>query len=385
MTLRIGMNLLWLEPGVVGGSENYAIGLLRRLAERADIEVTAFALPNFVTAYPQLAQHLRTVVAPLPTGRHVVRRVAVENAWLPRQIRATNVDLTHHLGGVIPFGCRGKSAVTVHDLQYLTYPEYFSTVKRRYLNATQGPTLRRADVVMAISEFTRSEILRRFDIDASKVVVVPPAIEMVDVAEGSERRTVREFLGLRGGFLLYPAAPYPHKNHLMLLRAFAQACAKRDTTLVLTGATGAGAWGSAHSTQAQINALASELGIADKVRALGHLPRAQLLALYAEASMLVFPSRFEGFGLPVVEAMAAGCPVVAANATALPELVGDAGKLIDPDDVDGWATEIGRLLDDAEYRARLSLAGRRRIGELMNRDPTEALLAGYRQALGRSA
>jgi glycosyltransferase involved in cell wall biosynthesis len=285
---------------------------------------------------------------------------------------------------VIPALCRGRAAVTVHDLQYLAYPEYFSAAKRRYLEATQGPSLRRADIVMAISEFTRADILSRFDIDETKVVVVPPAVEIGPASTIAERLAVRESLGLQDDFIIYPAATYPHKNHLTLLRAFARVAAGREITLVLTGATGAGAWGSAISTGSEIESLAIELGIAEKVRLLGFLPRPQLLALYAEATMLAFPSRYEGFGLPVVESMAAGCPVLAADAAALPELVHGGGLLIDPDDIDAWAQQMERVLDDASLRGELITAGRWRIEELLASDPIEPLLAGYRAGIGLS-
>jgi glycosyltransferase involved in cell wall biosynthesis len=382
MRLRIGVNLLWLVPGVVGGSETYAVKLLDRLADRDDVDVTAFALPSFVEAYPELAVKMRTTTAPMSGGRQVVRRVGVENAWLPRKINAALLDVTHHLGGVIPPLCRGTSAVTVHDLQYLEYPQYFSEAKRRYLKASQGPSLKRADVVMAISDFTRRDILEHFDIDVSKVVVTPPVVSEAPHIGDADRHAVRESLGLQGDFVLYPAATYPHKNHLMLVRAFAAVAAEHDVTLVLTGATGAGAWGSAFSTQGEIAVLAEKLGVADKVRMLGYLPREQLLALYAEATMLAFPSRFEGFGLPVVEAMAAGCPVLAADATALPELVEGAGLLIDPDDEAEWTRQIARLLGKPTRRAELSAAGHKRATELALRDRTAPLVAGYRRAMG---
>jgi glycosyltransferase involved in cell wall biosynthesis len=382
MTLRIGVNLLWLVPGVVGGSENYAVNLLDRLVQRDDVDVTAFALPSFVDAYPELASRMHTTTAPLTGGRQVVRRVGIENAWLPRKIRAALLDVTHHLGGVIPPLCRGTSAVTVHDLQYLAYPEYFSEAKRRYLGATQGPSLKHADAVMAISDFTRRDILEHFDIDESKVVVSPPVVSEAAPVSETVRHGVRESLDLQGDFVLYPAATYPHKNHLTLVRAFAAVAADHDVSLVLTGATGAGAWGSALSTAGQIAALADELGVGDRVRMLGYLPREQLLALYAEATMLAFPSRFEGFGLPVVEAMAAGCPVLAADATALPELVEGAGLLIEPDDVSEWTRQIGRVLGKPTRRAELSAAGRKRATELALRDRTAPLVTGYRRAMG---
>lgn len=376
--LRVGVNLLWLVPGVVGGSERYAVALLSELVRRDDVEVSAYALPSFAVSYPELAAAAHTVVAPLPPGRHVVRRVLIENSWLPRQLREQRVDVAHHLGGLLP-RCPVPAVVTLHDLQYLAYPEYFSAPKRRYLQLSQGRSLRRAAAVAAISDFTRDDAIRAFDLDPAKVVMIPPVVTPMRIPDDAAQ--VRADLMLMGDYLLYPAAAYPHKNHETLLRAFASIAKGRDTRLVLTGATGAGAWGSAHSTLPRINALCAELGIVGRVGMLGYLADFQLAALYDGAVALAFPSRFEGFGLPVAEAMSVGCPVIAANTTALPALVGDGGVLVDPDDVDGWARELARVIDDRVVREKLADAGRARFAELAAADTVDRLVDVYRKAV----
>jgi glycosyltransferase involved in cell wall biosynthesis len=380
MTLTVGVNLLWLVPGVVGGTEGYATGLLEPLVERDDVEVVAFALPDFVKAYPALAAAAHTIVPPMPSGRHVVRRVLVENAWLPRHLGARHIGLVHHLGGIVPPGCRVRSVVTLHDLQYLSYPAYFSAAKRRYLAATQGSSLKRAEVVMAVSDFTRTQAIEAFDLDASKVVVVPPVIRPLPEVSEERRATVLRELDVHGDFILYPAATYPHKNHDVLVNAFAEVVKNHDVSLVLTGAIGAGAWGSAHSTRAEISDLVARLGLDRHVRMPGYVTAEQLAVLYHDASMLAFPSRFEGFGIPVVEAMSAGCPVIAADATALPALVGDAGLLVSPDDVGGWADAISGLLSNPDARARLAAAGRARAATLAAVDPIARVVDAYHRA-----
>ncbi len=377
MTLTVGLNLLWLVPGVVGGSEGYATGLLDPLTKRDDVEVVAFGLPGFVKTYPQLAAAAHTVVPPMPEGRHVLRRVLIENAWLPRHLRAQKVDLVHHLGGIVPPGCRVPAVVTLHDLQYLSYPAYFSAAKRRYLAMTQGRSLKRAEVVTAVSEFTRTQAIEAFNLDEAKVVVIPPVVRRMPAVSDDRRRELLAELGVHAPYILYPAATYPHKNHAMLLEAFAAVTKTEDVSLVLTGAVGAGAWGSAHSTRADLADLTARLGIDDQVKSLGYVTSEQLTALYAGAQMLAFPSRFEGFGIPILEAMAAGCPVVAANATALPALVGDAGVLVDPDDGPGWARAMSDLLADDAARQRLSDAGRARAAELAAIDPVQLLVDVY--------
>jgi len=377
MKLKVGLNLLWLVPGVVGGSEAYATGLLAQLGERDDVDVVAFGLPGFVKQYPQLAAAAHTVVPPMPEGRHVLRRVLLENAWLPRHLRAQKVDLVHHLGGIVPPGCRVPAVVTLHDLQYLSYPAYFSAAKRRYLAMTQGRSLKRAKIVTAVSEFTRTQAIEAFDLDAAKVVVVPSVVRPMPAVSDDRRAELLRELGVQSAYILYPAATYPHKNHAMLLEAFATVTKTADVSLVLTGAVGAGAWGSAHSTRTDLADLVARLGIDDQVQALGYVTSEQLAALYAGASLLAFPSRFEGFGIPVLEAMAAGCPVVAADATALPSLVGDAGVLVDPDDGPGWTRAMSDLLADEVARQRLSDAGRVRAAELAALDPVQLLVDVY--------
>jgi glycosyltransferase involved in cell wall biosynthesis len=389
VSVKVALNLLWLVPGVVGGTENYAVGLLEPLVSRPEVTPVAFALPGFVKQYPELAAAAHTVVPPLPQGRHVVRRVLVENAWLPRQLRLNNVELVHHLGGTMPSGGDVPAVVTLHDLQYLAYPQYFSAPKRRYLDLMQGRSLKRARMVMAVSEFTRAQAISTFSLDAEKVAVVPPVVPPLRALSDTTRATILRDLGLRTAFVLYPAATYPHKNHAVLLQAFAKVVKDHDVTLVLTGAVGAGAWGSAHSTQAEIAELTTRLGIERHVRTLGYVTPEQLAALYYEASLLAFPSRFEGYGIPVVEAMSAGCPVVVADATALPALVRsgadgdrDAGVIVDPDDVAGWAQAITHLLSDTAHRRRLAIAGRARVAALAAADPVQRLVDVYLKAAG---
>jgi alpha-1,3-rhamnosyl/mannosyltransferase len=265
----------------------------------------------------------------------------------------------------------------LHDLQYLAYPAYFSAAKRRYLGVMQGRSLKRTEVVTTVSEFTRAQALDAFDLDPAKVVVVPPVIRPLHAVSGDRRAELLEQLAVRGAYILYPAATYPHKNHTVLLKAFAQVVKTHDVSLVLTGAIGAGSWGSAHSTRAEVADLVARLGIDEQVRMLGYVTSEQLAALYDGASLLAFPSRFEGFGIPVIEAMAAGCPVVAADATALPSLVGDAGVLVDPDDVAGWARAISDLLADEGARRWLSEAGRKRAATLAATDPVQLLVDVY--------
>ena len=395
--LRVAVNLTWLVPGVVGGTETYATGLLRALARHPrehGVELMLVALPALAQAHPDLTAAFPTTFAPLPPGRHVVRRVALESTWLPAVLRRARPDVVHHLGGVVPPGSRaspGASVVTVHDLQYLHHPEYFSRAKRAYLHAVTVPSLRTADVVMTPSRFTGQDLVSRLGVQADRVVVVPPVLQDLAPPDGagldaSDGLEAPDSIGPGRRWVHYPAALYPHKNHLTLLAAFARLAADLpDVDLVLTGASGAGAWGSAGSVEDALRDAISRAGLQQRVRVLGHLEPARYRRVAHGAAAMAFPSRFEGYGLPVAEAMRAGVPVLAADAGALPEVVGTAtagAMLLHPDDTAGWERALREVLTDPGVRTRLAANGRRRAAQLGGDAPLTALLQGYRRAAG---
>jgi len=177
-----------------------------------------------------------------------------------------------------------------------------------------------------------------------------------------------------GRYFVYPAATHRHKNHAVLLEAFAGVAGDDpDVRLVLTAVPGNG--------ETEVETSIRRLGLGDRVRRLGRISDGDLDRLLAGAVGLVYPSRYEGYGLPLTEAMAVGCPVIASSATALPEVVGDAGLLVDPDDVAGWTDAMLRLLDDGTLRARLIAAGRERTRDLTPNETARRLVAAYRLAI----
>ena len=304
-----------------------------------------------------------------------MRRVIIENAWLPRHLRAQKIDLVHHLGGIVPPGCRVPAVVTLHDLQYLSYPAYFSAAKRRYLGLTQGRSLKRAEVVTAISEFTRSQAIEAFDLDASKVVVVPPVVRPMPTVSHERRAQVLSELGWIGPTSCIPQPPIPTRITLCCSRRSRRWRTRTTSPGITAGRcrrVGIGTLDACRCRRSGGEAWHRRTSPHARLRDVE-----QLAALYAGASMLAFPSRFEGFGIPMLGAMAAGCPVVAADATALPSLVGDAGMLVDPDDGPGWARTMCELLADDTARKRLSDAGRVRAAELAAIDPVQLLVDVY--------
>ena len=375
--VRVGVKLLWLVPGVVGGSEEYTTRLLRGLARLAppDLDVTLFALAPFRDAHPDLAGRFDTVLLGRD-GRRKPERVAAEATWLAREAARRDIDLMHHAGGVVPPGPaigRTPSVLTIHDLQPLAMPEHFSAVKRRWLALMVPRSARRARLVLTPSDPTSASVVELLGIAADRVMTVPHGVDPPEPVDDRQLAEVRTRYRLGDRMILYPAITYPHKGHTTLVRAFARMAADRpDLRLVLTGGPG--------PSEAEVAAAVQASGAGPQVRRTGRVPWPDLEALFAQATVLAFPSRFEGFGAPALEAMAGGVPVVAADATALPWVVGDAGVLVDPDDVDAWAAALSRVVDDPAEAARLSAAGRERARAFTWDAAASALVAGYRRA-----
>jgi len=382
--VRVGVNLLWLVPGVVGGSEDYALSLVRELARSDEVDLVVFCQPALREAYPDL-DDLATVIA--GPGRGQVRWVRLfwENSWLPYRARRMHLDVLHHLGGTLPFvgaGGSARSVLTVYDLQPLVHPERFGPIKRLWLRAVLPRSAHRARMVLTLSEHVRQQVVSHLGTPAEQVLVAPPGVRTAcpATAGSGEARTAaaeaaaatRARYGLTGPLLLYPAISYAHKNHDVLVRALPAVIAHHpDATLVLTGRPG--------PNDEHIDELARSLGVDGAVRRLGRIPRSDLDALFDTAAGLVFPSIHEGFGLPLLEAMARGRPILAADASAIPEIVGTNGLLLGPDDPEAWAEAIVELLGNPADAAALADASGRGAKRFRWDETTPTLVALYQR------
>ena len=370
-TICVGVNLLWLRSGRVGGSEDYAVRLLSAIPPDAPVRLTLFTLRGFAKAHPTLAQRHEVVTS--RAGKLRPLRVLIENTWLATQCRRRGLDMVHHFGGTVPIVGVKPAVVTVHDLQPLDHPKRFGLVKRLYLRVMLPWSVRRAETIVTVSEFCRSRLVERLKVDPQRIAVVPAPVD--DSSTASDMPLAAAVPDLDRPFVLYPALTYAHKNHEILLRALARLAADDvDLALVVSGGPG--------PLDAKLDHLADKLGVGDRWHRLGRIPRAVLDGLYRQAVAMVFPSKYEGYGLPVVEAMVRGCPVVAADAGALSEVVGSGGRLVDPDDSELWAGAISELVGDPDARRRLSEAGASRVGELAELDPGTELCGLYDKVAG---
>jgi glycosyltransferase involved in cell wall biosynthesis len=370
MRTRVGVNLLYLKPGRVGGTEEYVTRLIHALEAHAadDVELTLFVNRRFSAAHPDIAAAHETVVAPI-SGDSPPVRIAIESSWLARETSRRPLDLVHHVANTIPQVRTRPAVVTLHDVQPLVRPQDFGRVKGTYLRTRLGPTVRRARTITTPTEYVRRLVIERLGVAEDRVVVVPAPAPDVDQSTAPVARSAPE-----GPFFLYPAITHRHKNHVTLLRAFAPVAADRpDVTLVLTGGRG--------EREDVVVAEIGRLGLDKRVRRPGRVGRVELNGLLRQAVALTFPSEHEGYGLPVTEAMALGCAVIASDTTALPEVVGGAGLLVPPHDVVGWTAAMTRLLDDEPEREALVAAGRERVRSLTPGESARRLVAAYRMAV----
>lgn len=369
MTGTVGVNLLWMVSGDVGGTEEYATRLLAPFASLPEFSLEFFGLRGLPAAHPELLQAGVIHEAPT-TGVRRSARVVAERSWLRQRTR--DAAFVHHFGGTVPAGLAPPSLLTVHDLLPLDNPSLFSGPKARWLQRQIPASIARAHRVMAPSAYVVDQIIDRFDVDPERVHVVPSSHSggaQREVGSEASSATMFSALGIRPPFVLYPAISYHHKNHAVLVDAIA-ALNTDDVQVVFTGRPDA--------AQPSIDEAIATLGLGERVKVLGRLPSLDFATLFAEATALVFPSRFEGFGLPLIEAMARGVPVIAANATAIPEVVDDAGLLIEPDDADAWAAAIDRIIADEDLRADLIQRGRQRAADFSPMVCAERLAAIYR-------
>ena len=301
-------------------------------------------------------------------------RLAWEQTGLVLQARRDRLDLFHGPVNVVPEGMLGAAVVTIHDLAFLTLGGHAPGRRVAYFRATVGRSARRARLILTPSQVTAADVAARFGVDPARIRVTPLGVRggLRPLASG-ERDAFRARQGWSGPVLLYAGNLEPRKNLPALVRAFDRIAGETGATLVLGGAEG---W----MPQELRDALAA-MRHREAVRLPGFLPEADLGRWLGAADLFVFPSRYEGFGLPPLEAMACGTPVVASTAGALPETLGDAALLVASDDVAALAAAIGRVLGDGALAAELRARGLARAARYTWAETARLTRAAYLEAL----
>lgn len=277
-------------------------------------------------------------------------RIAWEQTGLAATIAARRLDVFHGPISVVPAATRVPSVVTVHDLAFLKFPDQVPAKRRNWLIAGTRLSARKTERIITVSESTRRDLIEWLKVPEDKVAAIPLAISpRVKRVTGTSLDVFRMKWNLERPFILAVGTLEPRKNLPTLLRAFAKIRDEIDHELVLVGPEG---W-----LTGELKSTLDELRLGDRVRLTGFVSDEELGGWYSAAELFAYPSWYEGFGLPSVEAMSCGAPLLASNTSSFPEVVGDAGVLIPPGDVDLWAETMRDLLRDSSHRNELRTQG----------------------------
>lgn len=372
--MRVGLNLVFLVPGEQGGMEVYARELLRALAaERPDLELVAFVNREARAAGGEWDEHAEVVDVPV-FARRRVEWVRGEQQLLPGLARRAGIDVLHSLASTAPVTGRFRRIVTIHDLLYRVVPDAHFGVRGLAMRLLVPAAARTSHRVIVDSNSTRKDVLRHLRVPASRVDTVPLGVGSTTnaVPTPAAELRVRHGLGARR-VVLSVSAKRPHKNLLRLVEAVAGIPQERRPVLIVPG----------YPTpyEATIRERASELGALEDLRLLDWVSEPELEGLYALADVFAFPSLYEGFGLPVLEAMRRGVPVVCSDGGSLPEVAGEAAVLFDPHDVDGVRAALERVLVDSAHADAMRAAGRAQAARFTWEQTARATADSYERAL----
>ena len=362
--------LVLVDADTVGrgrtGDESYTVNLLRELSAVAPDLSFACSLrdpADLPADVPQAVRRLRLDTA------SPYRRIPFGFPALARR-EAARVAHVHYFA---PPRLPCPAVVTVHDVSYARAPELFSRRDRALFKFVRG-SLRRAARVIAVSEFTRGDVSDLYGLDPDKVVAIPNGVSPRFRPLADAETRVGERFGIHRPYMLCVGALQARKNVPLAIEAYARLMGRgTDCELVIAGGDRGG----------NLDVLDAILRtrLTGRVHLVGHVEDDELPALYSAARALVFPSLYEGFGLPALEAMASGTPVIASNTTGLAETVGDAGLTVDPTSAEAVAEAMRRVLDDGALRERLVAAGRARAAEFTWARAARATADVYREAL----
>ncbi len=376
--MRIGINAQLLAFGQDyrhAGLSKYIYHLLQHLPlVDAANEYVYFMGPGPRPPDFAAAPNVRVVETHLPT-RSPEWRILWEQAIQPLSLRRHRIDVVHAPVQVLPYLHRSRAVVTVHDLAFMLFPERYHSAKQRYLRHLTAASVRRAARVVAVSTNTKADLVRLLRVPPERIVVVPNGVdERFQPVDPAVVRAFRARQQLPERFVLYVGTLEPRKNLPRLVEAFARCREQIDARLVIGGSQG---W-----MFAEVFALIERLHLQEHVLLPGYLAEDDLAAWYAAADLFVYPSLYEGFGVPPLEAMAVGTPVVASNTSSLPEVVGDAALTVDPTDVEALAAAMVRGMTDEPLRERLRAAGRERARGYSWRAVAKRMAEVYQQVGG---
>lgn len=374
--MRVVIDLRWMRPGLAGGIENLSRSFLNELIVLDRVNSYRILVPGEVSCDFDLRYsanfHIEAIDGPgrlgAGLGRLLRRGLGRETS---REAPAPDVVLSLS-GYIVPDQFPYRNVLVFADLQHEYHPEFFSPetlAERRRVFAT---SLAQAERVIAISEHTRRTVLERSALPPGRVtwahLAADPCFRPENWRAEELPRVMAKYRLSAGGYLFFPAHTWPHKNHVGAVEALAVLRDRHGLTPLLALS------GGARDGEPALRAALARLGLETQVRALGYCPLADMPALYRGAAALFYPSFFEGFGIPLVEAMGCECPIVCSNATSLPEIAGDAALLVDAAHPADMAAALACVLRETETRALLIERGRRQARRFSWRAFTQEVL-----------
>ncbi|HEY4450066.1 MAG TPA: glycosyltransferase family 1 protein [Solirubrobacteraceae bacterium] len=374
--MHVGLNLVFLVPGETGGMEVAARELIPALLSQAPagMRFTAFINREASAAGVQWRDLLPTVTVPVH-ARNRVQWVLGEQSLLVPQAARARVDLVHSLASTAPLWGPFRRVVTIHDLIYARFPDAHSGLRDKGMRVLVPLAARRSHRVIADSHSTRGDLIEILGLAPERIDVVPLGVAAQTRASApAESETRARFeLGDDRRVLLSLSAQRPHKNLARLIGALGEIAPERRPLLVIPGYR---TW-----HERELHELVARAGVSDDVRFPGWISAAEAEGLWAIADAFVFPSLYEGFGLPVLEAMARGVPVACSDASSLPEVAGDAALLFDPRSQSAIAEAVLRILEDEGLRERMRTLGRARAAQFTWELTARRTLESYARAL----
>ncbi len=379
-------------PGRVGGIENYTLALIEALKRPGSPasklllltrpeNAALFSRFTDATTQSLLLERPTYAGSPVHNWGQVLQSDPTGGAaalvQFQRQkselLHRNQVDVVHFPGNTInPMDLDLPVVLNLHDLQHRHFPQYFSADELDNRERWWNASARRADALIAASDYVRDDLVEQLHVSESKIFVTPDPFESryFQAPPAEQLTRLREFLSLPDSFLIYPAAVWPHKNHERLIRAFVEANLGH-TQLVLTGGG---------QPESALPRLIEDLQAEQKVRLLGRVTTEELVGLYHLATAMIFPSQHESWSIPVMEAMACGCPVVCSNVTSLPEEIGEAGLTFSPDDSAQMILVMRRICGDVALRRLLAERGRVRVRQYTAEHFLSTLSSAYTHA-----
>jgi glycosyltransferase involved in cell wall biosynthesis len=379
--MRIALNAQKLsatEGYQAGGISRYIYHLLGELRRAPSAHIFQAFVPRMPSdSFLAPTERFRVTASGTAT-ESPARRIMWEQLVLPGRLLG-HCDLLHGLAFALPLAWPGRSLVTIFDLSFRRYPEHFNRANRVYLTLATRIAVRRADRVLTISEHGRKEVIESFGVSPARVsTTYCAADERFRPFPAPEVQAFRQRRGLPERFILYLGTLEPRKNVVTLLRAYARLRSHwpKAPILVLAGAPG---W-----LYGEIFEVIEQLGLAHNVLLPGFIPGDEQALWYNAAAVFAYPSLYEGFGLPPLEAMACGTPVVVSNATSLPEVVGEAGVLVSPTDDAALASALRGVLEDEPFALNLRQAGLEQAARFSWRRMALETLRCYEEVAGQT-